>query len=216
MNGIRIISLSLCFLLLIACTTAEAQISVDTFLSSFSSPIDLQAPPDGTDRLFVVERGGFVRIIEDIFGTPIVRPDTFINVSTQIVSGGERGLLGMTFHPDYASNGLFYLFYTDDLPGDSVRVNISQWSVSANPNIADDESETVLLQVKHFMRNHNAGQLAFGPDGYLYIGMGDGGGGGDPRDNGEDPTTLLGTMLRIDVDGNGGPTRYLQRWSSRE
>jgi glucose/arabinose dehydrogenase len=111
--------------------------------------------------------------------------------------GNEQGLLGLAFHPDYEENGFFYIDYTD-LNGDTI---IARYSVSGDANQADAGSDTILLQVNQPYANHNGGQIEFGPDGYLYIGLGDGGSGGDPQGNGQNPDTLLGTIVRLEVDG---------------
>jgi glucose/arabinose dehydrogenase len=154
------------------------------------------AAPGDTDRLFIVERGGLIRIFEGgaLHATP------FLDVSGLIASGGERGLLGMAFHPDYATNGYFYVDYTDT-DGDT---QVSRFTVSGDPDVADAGSELPILSVDQPYANHNGGMLAFGPDGMLYVGMGDGGDAGDPDGNGQNPTTLLGALLRLDVDG-GSP-----------
>jgi glucose/arabinose dehydrogenase len=157
----------------------------------FASPLDLQAPA-GDGRLFVVEQGGRIRIFRSgaILGTP------FLDISGRISSGGERGLLGLAFHPSYATNGRFYVNYTDP-SGDS---HVSEFKVSANADVADAGSERELLFVKQPFANHNGGGLAFGNDGFLYAGFGDGGSGGDPLGNGQSLATPLGKMLRVDVD----------------
>lgn len=152
----------------------------------------------GDSRMFAVLQSGQVRVVlED--GS--VLPGAFINVSSLISTGGERGLLGMAFHPQYSENGYFYLNYTNR-QGSTI---VSRWKVSeSDANVADPGSEKVILLVEQPFSNHNGGDLAFGPDGYLYIGLGDGGSGGDPRNYSQNPMSLLGKMLRIDVD-NGDP-----------
>jgi hypothetical protein len=166
-------------------------------------------PNDG--RLFVVEQQGRIRIFEN----DQLKPDAFLDISNDIVAGGEQGLLGLAFHPSYASNGYFYVWYT--LSNANV---LARFTVSAtDPNKADAASKQVLLSIPDFASNHNGGMLEFGSDGFLYVGTGDGGGGGDPHRNGQaiDRTAstctqsqcepLLGKMLRIDVDhpANGKP-----------
>jgi glucose/arabinose dehydrogenase len=149
--------------------------------------------PASDSRLFIVEQPGRIRIVENgnLLSTP------FLDLNGQISSGGERGLLGLAFHPSYDSNGFFYAYFT--APDGDITVN--RYTVSANPNVADAGSGHLILSVDHSSRsNHNGGLLAFGTDGKLYIGTGDGGGGGDPDENGQDPATLLGKLLRIDVD----------------
>jgi glucose/arabinose dehydrogenase len=160
-----------------------------------ASPLDLQAPP-GDSRLFVVEQGGRIRIVRG--GALVAQP--FLDISGRISSGGERGLLGLAFHPSYASNGRFYVNYTN--PGGDSQV--SEFRVSADADRADPGSERPLLGVRQPFANHNGGGLAFGNDGFLYAGFGDGGSGGDPLGNGQNLGTELGKMLRIDVD-HGNP-----------
>jgi glucose/arabinose dehydrogenase len=162
---------------------------------TFADPIGVTNAGDGSNRLFVVERAGTIRVVKN--GQLLVTP--FLNISSLIncTDCGERGLLGLAFHPDYENNGDFFVFYTRT-GGDLV---VARYEVSANPDVANAGSAAILLVVDHPRTNHNGGQLAFGPDGYLYIGTGDGGGGGDPDENGQNINTLLGKILRIDVDG---------------
>ena len=148
----------------------------------------------GDERLFVLEKDS--SDIE-IVTTSQVYLGKFLDLTGLVATGGERGLLGLAFHPDYASNGFFYVNYTNTA-GNTV---IARYHVSANPNVADASSASVLLTIMQPYSNHNGGNIMFGPDGYLYIGMGDGGSGGDPQGNSQNPLTLLGKMLRIDVDG---------------
>lgn len=160
----------------------------------FNSPILVTNAGDGSGRLFVVEQPGVIWVVAK--GTPLADP--FLDIRGQVGSqGNEQGLLGLAFHPDYESNGFFYVNYTDG-SGDTV---ISRFQVSADANIADAASEHILLQVAQPAANHNGGDLEFGPDGYLYAGLGDGGNQGDPNGNGQSLETLLGKMLRIDVNG---------------
>ncbi len=162
-------------------------------VSGLASPVHLAAPP-GDTRLFVVEQPGRIRIIED----GELLPTPFLDIVSKVGSGGERGLLSVAFHPDYASNGRFYVNYTDR-SGDT---RIEQYTVSAaDPNRADEASAKLILAVEQPYANHNGGLLLFGPDGMLYVGMGDGGSGGDPHGHGQNKGTLLGALLRIDVDG---------------
>ncbi len=153
--------------------------------------------PDGDDRLFVVEKDGTIAVFEN----DVEKALKFLDISSQVSGGGEQGLLGMAFHPDYAVNGKFYVSYTDTT-GDSV---IAEYEVSGDPNRADTLSKRVILELDQPVSNHNGGMITFGEDGYLYIGFGDGGGGGDPDNYAEDPTSLLGSMLRIDVDTDDFP-----------
>lgn len=156
---------------------------------------------DGSDRLFVVEKAGRIRIVQ---GGALL-PTPFLDITDRVRSVGyEQGLLSVAFPPDYATQGHFYVDYTD-LLSDTV---VSRFQVTADPNIAAPASEEVVLQVEQPYDNHNGGQLAFGPhDAYLYVGLGDGGSGGDPLGNGQNPATLLGKVLRIDVE-SGAPLTY--------
>jgi glucose/arabinose dehydrogenase len=162
--------------------------------TGLNSPVAITHAGDG--RLFVTEQAG--RIL--IFANGQVRAQPFLDIRSRVLSGGERGLLSVAFHPQYASNGLFYVDYTD-LDGDTV---IARYRVSADPNVALAGSEAILLQIDQPFGNHNGGQLQFGPDGFLYVGMGDGGSGNDPGCRAQDGSTLLGKMLRLDVDQNAG------------
>ncbi len=171
-------------------------ISIDSIVASgFTLPIQVTNAGDGSGRLFVVEQGGVIKIIH-----PDMSMSTFLDIHEKLVSGGERGLLGLAFHPEYASNGYLYVNYTD-LSGNTT---ISRFSVSSDPQIALQTSEVILFKVTQPYSNHNGGQLLFGPDGYLYISLGDGGSGGDPLNNAQNLGTPLGKILRIDVD-NGNP-----------
>lgn len=160
--------------------------------SGFFKPLGLTHA--GDERLFVVEQHGLISIIQD--GQRLSTP--FLDIIDQVNSNAnEQGLLGLAFHPNYAQNGYFYVNY-NGADGETI---ISRFEVSDDPNTADAGSETVLLTIAQPYRNHNGGQIAFGPDGYLYIGMGDGGSQDDPQNNGQNPDALLGKILRIDVDG---------------
>ena len=161
-------------------------------------PTDIANAGDGTGRLFIVERDGYIRIVEK--GKLVKTP--FLSIPSKVITvGSEQGLLGLAFDPAYSKNGYFYVNYTDT-NGDTV---ISRFKVSADdPNLTDPESETILLQQAQPFPNHNGGSVRFGPDGYLYLGLGDGGYQGDPYGNGQSTETLLGKILRIDVE-NGSP-----------
>lgn len=171
---------------------------------SFTRPVDYQYPGDGSNRVFVVEQRGVISVFED--DESVSEATTFLDISGPVDDqSNEEGLLGLAFHPDYASNGYFYVDYTINNPA---RTRISRFTASSgNPTQADRDSEKVLLEFEQPYGNHNGGQVSFGPDGYLYIAVGDGGAGGDPQGNGQNPATLLGSILRIDVDGeeNGQP-----------
>jgi glucose/arabinose dehydrogenase len=167
--------------------------------AALSAPVFVTAPPGDTLRLFVVEQGGRVRVIrrDTLLATP------FLDLSGKISSGGERGLLSLAFHPQYATNGRFYVYFTD--PAGNTRV--VRYAVStADPNVADPAAIDTVLKVVQPYSNHNGGLLLFGPDGKLYVGLGDGGSGGDPQGNGQNKHALLGKLLRLDVDGASGYT----------
>jgi hypothetical protein len=157
----------------------------------FSDPVHLAAPA-GDLRLFVVEQAGRVRIVRA--GVLLDRP--FLDISDRVSSGGERGLLSVAFHPEFGTNGQLFVNYTD-LQG---TTRIERYRVGADPDAADPQSATLLVSIEQPYANHNGGHLLFGPDGRLYVGVGDGGSGGDPSGNGQDRETLLGTILRLDVD----------------
>jgi len=160
----------------------------------FASPIDIVATGEGPGQLFVVEQGGTIRILRN--GAVAATP--FLDVRNLIASGGERGLLGLALHPDFAHNGRFFVNYTR--AGDGATVIASFTVSAANRNVADPSSRRELLTIAQPFENHNGGALRFGPDGYLYIGMGDGGSGNDPDNRAQNPLDLLGKILRIDVD----------------
>ena len=170
-------------------------------LTGLRQPLDVRQPADGSNRLFVVEKGGRIRIARD--GQVLERP--FLDLSGTVgARGSEQGLLGLAFHPDYANNGFFYVNYTDQ-QGDSV---VARYHASDDPDVADPGSAVTLLTQDQPYANHNGGNLAFGPDGWLWIGFGDGGSGGDPHGNGQNPDTWLGKLLRVDVDGDG----HVETW----
>ena len=170
---------------------------------TFSNPVDLQHATDGTDRIFVVEQSGIIKVFENNGNTTTSK--VFLNITDRVTSGGETGLLGLAFHPDYSNNGYFYVDYTTPNP---LRTHISRFQVTSNPDSADKNSELVVLEVAQPFANHNGGRVIFGPDGYLYIGFGDGGSEGDPNDMGQNRTVLLGKILRIDVNNPSGGLNY--------
>jgi glucose/arabinose dehydrogenase len=157
-----------------------------------SAPLDLQAAPGDRTRLFVVEQAGRIRIVRN--GAVVLAP--FLDIADRVGSGGERGLLGLAFHPGYAQNGRFFVNYTDR----SGHTHIAEFHATPASDAADPASERLLLFVTQPFANHNGGGLAFGNDGMLYIALGDGGSGGDPLGNGQGRATFLGKILRIDVD----------------
>ena len=174
----------------------EPVLATEVVVQGLESPLFLTAP-EGDDRLFVVERGGRVVIVDN----SVALPQPFLDLSSLITAGGEQGLLGLAFHPDYATNGHFFVNYTD---ADDASTEVVRYTVSADPNVADPVTDVPIISVAQPYTNHNGGMIAFGPDGMLYIGMGDGGSaglGGDPENQAQRPETLLGSMLRLDVDG---------------
>ncbi len=164
------------------------------YITGLNQPVDIQNAGDGSGRLFVVEKPGRIVIVKD--GQTL--PTPFLDIQSKVKSdGAEQGLLGLAFHPKYTQNGLFFINYIDP-DGNTV---IARFQVSANdPNQADPGSETDLIHVDQPFPNHNGGSMVFGPDGYLYMGLGDGGSGGDPQRNGQNVQTFLGKILRIDVN----------------
>ena len=164
---------------------------------SFSAPVLLKQSPNNADRWYVVEQGGIIRtfLSNDLSAT------IFADISGQVLNAGEQGLLGMAFHPDFATNKYLYVYYSANSPRRSV---ISRFTANDDLRI-DASSELVILEVAQPYSNHNGGYIEFGADGYLYIGLGDGGSGGDPDNYAQDPNTLLGSMLRIDVDNPADP-----------
>ena len=184
------------------CLNAFSQtIELTDFADGFSSPLALKNA--GDERLFVVEQAGVIKIV-DLNGTVNTTP--FLDIQSIVNAGGERGLLGLAFHPEYQTNGRFFVHYSNS-SGDT---QISEFSVStSNPDIANPNSEVMILTVSQPFSNHNGGTIAFGPqDGYLYIGLGDGGGGGDTNNNAQNPTLLIGKLLRIDIDAQSGGNNY--------
>jgi glucose/arabinose dehydrogenase len=198
------------FFVLFLCFTAahsqsQLQLQVAFNNLAFTRPVDLQHPGDGTDRLFVVEQAGVIKVFEN--SASVASAQTFLDIQNRVNdSGNEEGLLGLAFHPDYKNNGYFYVNYTAISPR---RTVIARYRVNAgNPNQADPNSEFILLTFNQPFENHNGGQLAFGPDGGLYIATGDGGSGGDPQGNGQNLQTLLGKILRIDVNNPSAGRNY--------
>lgn len=167
--------------------------------ANLSSPVFMTAPANDTSRLFIVQQGGLIRVFDVVGGSLLTDP--FLNVSSLLSTGGERGLLGMAFDPQYAVNRQFYVFYTNN----AGNIVIARYLRNAtNANLADSSSATPLLIVPHpNFSNHNGGMLAFGPDGCLYAGIGDGGGGGDPNNNGQNSFSLLGKLLRLNPSPGG-------------
>lgn len=172
---------------------------------TFVQPLEMKSPDDGTNRLFVVEQPGRIYVFPN--DSTVATRTLFLDITDRVNNAGyEQGLLGLAFHPDYATNGYFYVNYTAEGVN---RTVVSRFSVDpSNADSADPAGEQIILTFAQPYTNHNGGCLQFGPDGYLYIGVGDGGSGGDPDGNGQNRATLLGSILRIDVDNPGGGAMY--------
>ena len=168
----------------------DFRLALQEAASGLNNPVYLTSP-SGDARLFVVEQPGRIRIVEN----GQLLPAPFLDISSRVSTGGERGMFSVAFHPQYTANGFFYVYFT----GPSGELRIERFTVSSNANQANASSAKVILTVLHPRPNHNGGLAMFGPDGMLYLGLGDGGGGGDPDLNGQNQTTLLGKILRIDV-----------------
>lgn len=176
----------------------ELQISLNSIASGFRSPTYITSAKDGSNRLFVVEQPGRIQVVQN----GQVLPTPFLDISSRVKSGGEQGLLSIAFPPSYADKGYFYVNYTNTA-GNTV---IARYRLTSDRNAADPSSEQILLTIDQPFANHNGGQIAFGADGYLYIGMGDGGSAGDPQNNAQNPDSLLGKILRIDVESGAAYT----------
>jgi len=194
--------------ILISCTAKNKKTS-DIYEEAFPNltfefPVDIQSPKDGTNRIFVLSQPGVIYVFDNNSNTK--EKKTFLDIREKVLYGGEMGLLGLAFHPNYKENGFFYLDYTTR---DPMRTIVSRFQVSSeDPSVAEPSSEEMLLEVEQPYENHNGGQISFGLDGYLYISLGDGGSGGDPLNAGQDLKNLLGKLLRIDVNNTLGETNY--------
>jgi glucose/arabinose dehydrogenase len=170
---------------------------------TFNLPVELTSPDDGSDRVFVLEQAGKIKVAHTS-GNAIT--SMFLDITNKVESGGEKGLLGLAFHPDYKTNGYFYVNYTR---GNPLQTLIARYKAStANPDVADPASEQILLTYSQPYSNHNGGKVAFGNDGYLYIAAGDGGSGGDPENRAQNRKELLGKILRIDVNHSSSNLSY--------
>jgi len=183
-----------CLLGASAAPGAQTAIDLDLVVDGLERPVFVGHAGDGSGRLFVLEQPGRIRIVAD--GALRARP--FLDLTSRVRSGGERGLLGLAFHPDFASNRRFFVNYTREPDGATV---IAEYRTTRLDPDRASRVERVLLTVAQPFSNHNGGMLAFGPDGHLYIALGDGGSGGDPRNHAQNRNSLLGKILRIDVDG---------------
>lgn len=181
-------------------TPGVPTIRLESVATGLTDPIGLFNAGDERGRLFVIEQGGTIRILQNgaVSGTP------FLDIRERVTAGGEKGLLGLAFHPKFKENGRFFVNYTS--PTGGLHTVISEFKAGAGG--ADPDSERILLTIPQPFANHNGGNIVFGPDGFLYIGMGDGGAANDPRGNGQNLGTLLGKMLRIDVDQKSGGKEY--------
>ena len=203
----RLVAAAIVGILVVPTATSAAIVpgNIDVALtpvaSGLSSPLLVTHAGDGSNRLFVVEQTGKVRIVK---GADLLTAD-FIDISRAVSRGGEQGLLGLAFHPSFETNRKLYLSYTD-LNGTSVIREYT--TLASNPDRVDGSSGRTLLRVKQPYDNHNGGHIAFGPDGYLYVGFGDGGSGGDPGNRAQNRNTLLGKLLRIDVNKRSGTLPY--------
>lgn len=179
---------------------------------SFQDPVGIHHAGDDSNRIFIVEQEGRIKVFDN--NTNVSNAQTFLDIRSKVDQDGgytEEGLLGLAFHPNYNENGYFYVHYSDHLNGNinSPRNIVARYSVSNNnPNQANSNSEEIILIVDQPYHNHNGGQMEFGPDGYLYISFGDGGSGGDPQGNGQNLSTLLGTIIRIDIDNPSDDFNY--------
>src|ERR1700682_6043029 len=170
---------------------AAQTLTLKLIAPGLANPVALANAGDGSNRLFIVDQTGVIRI----YSGGQVLPTAFLDITSRVITSGEQGLLGLAFDPSYASNGFFYVYYTSQTAG---VVTLARYSVTANPNVGDPNSELILkTQVHPNFTNHNVGSLVFGPDGCLYAGIGDGGSAGDPNSNGQNLATLLGKIIRI-------------------
>jgi glucose/arabinose dehydrogenase len=180
---------------------AGLSVTFETVVDGLEAPLAVTSAADGSGRIFVVQQGGQVRIVRDA----ALAAKPFLDIAERITSGGERGLLGLAFHPNFPTDPRLFVDYTD-AKGDT---QVSSFTVDpATPDAADPTSEVKILHVAQPFANHNGGAVAFGPDGFLYVSMGDGGSGGDPQGNGQSLKTLLGKILRIDVDHQAAGKPY--------
>lgn len=201
----------LCILLPVVCTlllaqSAPTQVLVSAFPHlTFFTPIFITAAPDSSSRIYVVQQDGVIKVFDN--DSASTAASTFFDCSHEISSGsGEEGLLGLAFDPHFTVNGYFYVNYTTPHP---LRTRIARFTVvPGHPDSADNSSEFVILDINQPYNNHKGGMLAFGPDGYLYVAVGDGGGSGDPENNAQNPEILLGKILRIDVHDTTTTTHY--------
>ena len=171
---------------------------------TFNQPEGLFYDPSNSNKIYVTEQAGVIKVFDN--SRNVNSSMVFLNITDRVLYGGEQGLLGLAFHPNFAQNGFFYVNYVSD---NERRTVIARFSVNVdNPNIANVSSEQVVLQFDQPFSNHKGGQLEFGADGFLYVGVGDGGSAGDPLGNGQNRSTLLGKILRINVDATSAGKNY--------
>ncbi len=214
----RTLPLALTLVAILLCATPPAaaeppaDLELQLVIPGLVQAVALRHAGDGSGRLFVVEKPGRIWVWDGSSTPPTM--SLFLGLTNRIVQGPEQGLLGLEFHPDYTENDYLYVNYTESEPDPapdcgqaqgSWNTAIERYRVSADPDLADPDSALRVLTVNQDFANHNGGNLLFGPDGHLYVGMGDGGSGGDPCDRAQDPGSLLGKMLRLDVDGDDFP-----------
>jgi glucose/arabinose dehydrogenase len=194
--------------LIVPPTPAQAALTLTPVITGLNSPVYITGAGDGTNRLFVVEQGGRIKAYTQA-GASL---GTFLNISGSVATGGERGLLGLAFHPNYENNRKFYVYFTRK--GGDIAINEYKASTT-NANRTDMASRRRIITIEHSANsNHNGGMLAFGRDGYLYIGTGDGGGSGDAANNAQNKDRLLGKILRININGTKGARQYLNPGSN--
>jgi glucose/arabinose dehydrogenase len=175
---------------------AAGQLDLALVTAGLTAPVAVTNAGDGSGRLFVLERAGVIRVVTG----GKLQAGSFLNITDRVLSGNERGLLGLAFHPDFANNRFFYVFYTRQTDGDLI---VSRFTADPGLASADPSTEHFIMHIPHPMATHNSGQLAFRSDGYLYMSVGDGGGSGDPEGDAQNINSMLGKILRIDVDGTG-------------
>jgi glucose/arabinose dehydrogenase len=185
-----------------AASAQAPPVRLDLVASGLASPVYVTHARDGSGRLFIVERGGRIKVLQPGAATPTV----FLDIASRVLAGGERGLLGLAFHPRYPTTGRLFVNYTRQPDGATVIAEYRR--AAGSPDLADPASEIVLLTVAQPFANHNGGMVEFGPDGFLYLALGDGGSANDPQNRAQDLNELLGKILRVDVDRAGAATPY--------
>ncbi|MCA9753242.1 MAG: PQQ-dependent sugar dehydrogenase, partial [Gemmatimonadetes bacterium] len=193
---------------LVAVNPVDAQVESARVAAGLSRPVFATAPAGDPDRLFIIEKVGRIRILKN----GVLLPSPFLDISSRVLSSGnEQGLLGLAFDPDYDTNGYFYTYYIAGTgAGNSV---IRRYTVTSNPDVADPNTEYKIFRYPQAFTNHNGGTIEFGPDGYLYLGLGDGGSANDPGNRAQNGLELLGKMLRVDVTMDDFPADTLQNYA---